>query len=185
MFSPKVLDRASVIEFRVTSKEMETFFDSPKSLEFDSLRGAGAAMGEDFVAKATALKETPENLTEYFMPFFAKLQEAGAEFGYRSAVEISRFVAVCEELTAGDDEPMNRNAVVDAAIMQKLLPKVHGSRNKIEKILKELARLCLADASAAAFSKEAGEAKYPLSYEKLGRMYTRVIHDGFTSYAEA
>ncbi len=192
MFSPKVLDRASVIEFRVSGEEMKSFFDSPKSLDFDKLRGAGAAMGEDFVAKATAPKKGPENLTKDFMPFFDKLQEAGAEFGYRSAIEISNFVAVCEELvsehsSSEDDsgELMDRNMVVDAAIMQKLLPKVHGSRNKIEKILKELAGLCLTDESAEAFSKEPADVKYPLTYEKLERMHTRVINDGFTSYAEA
>lgn len=183
MFSPKVLDRASVIEFRISGEEMKRFFNAPKSLNFDELRSAGAAMGEDFVARAAAPKKTPKGLTEDFLPFFDKLQEAGAEFGFRSAIEISNFVAVCEELVS--EELMGRNTVVDAAIMQKLLPKVHGSRNKIEKILKELATLCLADTSAEAFSAESGDVKYPLSYEKLERMHTRVIHDGFTSYAEA
>ncbi len=80
---------------------------------------------------------------------------------------------------------MDRDTIVDAAIMQKLLPKVHGSRNKIEKILKELAGLCLTSDSAEAFSEEPGDVKYPLTYEKLERMHTRVINDGFTSYAEA
>lgn len=192
MFSPKVLDRASVVEFRVSGKEMRSFFDSPKSLDFDKLRGAGAAMGENFVARATAPKIAPDNLTEDFMPFFDKLQKAGAEFGYRSAIEISNFVAVCEDLVSGKNSSentsetlMDRDTIVDAAIMQKLLPKVHGSRNKIEKILKELAGLCLADKSAEAFSEEPGNVKYPLTYEKLQRMHTRVINDGFTSYAEA
>jgi len=192
MFSPKVLDRASVIEFRVSRGEMEDFFVSPKVLDFDSLRGAGAAMGEDFVVRATASKKAPADLSTDFMPFFDKLQEAGAEFGYRSAIEISNFIAVCEELVSGSGSSgedsgvlMDRNTVVDAAIMQKLLPKVHGSRNKIEKILKELAGLCLAGGSAEVFLENPGDIKYPLTYEKLERMHTRVIHDGFTSYAEA
>ena len=34
-------------------------------------------------------------------------------------------------------------------------------------------------------SVDSGASKYPLSYEKLQRMYRRVIQDGFTSYAEA
>lgn len=193
MFSPKVLDRASVIEFRVTENEMINFFKSPKDLDFDKLRGGGAAMAEDFVAKAKAPKQIPDNLTEYFMPFFIKLQRAGAEFGYRSAVEISRFVAACEEIffeqhdAEGNSSQilMDRNAIVDAAIMQKLLPKVHGSRNKIENILKDLAKLCLDDGTQEPFTTGQDGIKYPLSYEKLQRMYTRVINDGFTSYAEA
>ncbi len=193
MFSPKVLDRASVIEFRVSEEHMSNFFKNPNDLDFNSLRSGGASMGANFVTMAKAPKQIPDDLNQYLMPFFKKLQEAGAEFGYRTAVEISRFIAVYENLPAGNHEiggdhsgsPINRNAIVDAAIMQKLLPKVHGSRNKIEKILKDLARVCLVDNPKEPFASDPGDIKYPLSYDKLQRMYKRVVNDGFTSYAEA
>ena len=119
------------------------------------------------------------------MPFFEKLQEAGAEFGYRTALEISRFVAIYTDLAK--DNSVDENEVIDAAIMQKLLPKLHGSRNKIEKILKALGGLCLISSDKLAFQTEIVEddIKYPLSYQKLKRMHARVIADGFTSFAEA
>ncbi len=148
MFSPKVLDRANVIEFRVSDNEMKSFFDDPKDLDMESLRGAGASMGESFVAKALETGLVDDTLGDALMPFFSMLQKAGAEFGYRTAVEMSRFVAICSELA---DEKMSKEDVIDAAIIQKLLPKLHGSRNKIESILKELGKLCLVEPSLDAF----------------------------------
>jgi len=185
MFSPKVLDRANVIEFRVSKNEMDAYFDDPKPLNMESLRGAGAAMGQSFVAKAKEKGLVAANLKTKLMPFFEKLQQAGAEFGYRTASEISRFVAIYTELAK--DSGITEDDIVDAAIMQKLLPKLHGSRNKIEKILKALGRLCLVDPEKDSFQGNIKETdiKYSLSYQKLKRMHERVMADGFTSFAEA
>jgi len=183
MFSPKVLDRAQVIEFRVSKDEMADFLAAPAPVDMTELKGRGASMGADFVLKAQQAYSAPVNLPAAILPFFDELQNAGAEFGYRTASEISRFVSICTDLSAGVMQPED---VIDAAIMQKLLPKVHGSRNKIEKILRLLGQRCLIDPAKEPFKKdESGPATYPVSYEKIKRMHHRVIADGFTSYAEA
>lgn len=183
MFSPKVLDRANVIEFRVSENEMSSFFSHPKELDMDSLRSVGASMASSFVTRANEKGLIAKDLDTALMPFFIKLQEAGAEFGYRSASEISRFVKICTELATTN---MTEAEVVDAAIIQKLLPKVHGSRNKIEKILKELGALCINESEQNfQFDEETYTIKYPLSYAKLKQMHKRVLSDGFTSFAEA
>jgi 5-methylcytosine-specific restriction protein B len=82
--------------------------------------------------------------------------------------------------------------VIDAAIMQKLLPKLHGSRNKLENILIELGKLCLNkkddgnDKNKSPFDEKVmPDVKYLLSYQKLKQMHDRVLKDGFTSFAEA
>jgi len=187
MFSPKVLDRANVIEFRVSETEMSSFFNSPAELNMDALRSQGASMGGSFVDKSNEKGLIADKLGTALMPFFIKLQDAGAEFGYRSAAEISRFVKICGDLAATE---MSEDEVIDAAIIQKLLPKVHGSRNKIEKTLTELGCLCLADEGKKAFQVNIDHSdkypvKYPLSYNKLKQMHSRVLSDGFTSFAEA
>ena len=187
MFSPKVLDRANVIEFRVSESEMLGYFDNPKPIDMERLRGQGASMAESFVSAANNNEQIAEKLGETLMPFFNNLQGVGAEFGYRTASEMSRFVAICTELS---DSTMELNQVVDAAIMQKLLPKLHGSRNKIEKVLQALGSLCLKDSTQQPFQLNSEGAakhsvKYLLSYEKLHRMHQRVLADGFTSFAEA
>lgn len=56
MFSPKVLDRAQVIEFRVSKEEMEEFLKNPAPVDMDQLKGKGSFMGVAFVAKAVQPK---------------------------------------------------------------------------------------------------------------------------------
>lgn len=193
MFSPKVLDRASVIEFRVTKDEMKMYLDNSTSLDLDSIKSSGASMAESFVEIAkdkTLLAKNAVELNEALLYFFAELKKTGAEFGYRSASEINRFAAIVNSI-----EPNWADLeIIDAAIMQKLLPKVHGSRRKLEPVLKSLGTLCLIEGQNMdefIFSKteinytDTTKIKYPISLEKILRMYRSLIDNGFTSYAEA
>lgn len=190
MFSPKVLDRANVIEFRVTLEEMQHFLNLDCNLNLDSLFGSGAHMAGDFVN--IALKREIESLHKPFiinalLEFFNVLQMAGAEFGYRSAAEILRFATVANTI----ESEWSINEIIDAAISQKLLPKVHGSRRKLEPILRTLGTLCVTDAAKIDdyFNLKTTltdlNAHYPITLEKLKRMYRNLIDNGFTSFAEA
>jgi 5-methylcytosine-specific restriction protein B len=193
MFSPKVLDRASVIEFRVTAKEMKSFLSDSKTVDLKSLRSGGATMAKSFVEIAIDKNleiDKPEELTKALLDFFNELKKTGAEFGYRSASEILRFAAVINEI----ESSWTLFEIIDAGIMQKLLPKVHGSRRKLEPVLKTLAVLCSEDSQNIddlISSKteidfdDRTKIKYPISLEKILRMYQNLIGNGFTSYAEA
>ena len=84
---------------------------------------------------------------------------------------------------------MSDEEAIDAAMVQKLLPKIHGSRKKISPVLTALGQLC--------YKAEAVEIdtldtmpwldtfKYPLTAEKIWRMYQIAQDNGFTSFAEA
>lgn len=195
MFSPKVLDRANVIEFSVTAAEMESFLGSNIQTNLDGLKGEGEEMAESFVefAKETSLDtKNAEALNKTLMNFFAELKKTGAEFGYRSASEIIRFAAVVNKL----DADWKLDEIVDATIMQKLLPKVHGSRKKLAPVLEILGSLCMTEKPKDGekmenFLNPADEKdfssliKFPMSFEKISRMYRALLHNGFTSYAEA
>lgn len=188
MFSPKVLDRANVIEFRVTSEEMKRFLEHKTPIDLNNIRGKGAGMGKAFVEMAKnkkwQLKEN-KNLTDTLLDFFNKLKKVGAEFGYRSASEIYAFVAIANQLIPDWPE----NEVIDAVIMQKLLPKLHGSQRKLEGALRTLGELCLNEGQDIedyfVKDKVIEKVKYPLSLDKLVRMYKGVGNNGFVSYAEA
>lgn len=188
MFSPKVLDRANVIEFRVTSEEMTKFLAHKTPVDLNNIRGKGAVLGTAFVEMAKnrkwQLKEST-NLTATLLDFFNKLRKVGAEFGYRTASEIYAFVAIANQLIPDWPE----NEVIDAVIMQKLLPKLHGSQRKLEGTLRTLGELCLNEGQDIEdyFVKDKiiEEVKYPLSLDKLVRMYKGVVNNGFVSYAEA
>jgi 5-methylcytosine-specific restriction protein B len=78
--------------------------------------------------------------------------------------------------------------------MQKLLPKLHGSRSKLVPVLEKLANICIAkdpislESNETIFEKikkESLKGIYPISLEKITRMYNNVVSNGFTSYAEA
>ena len=188
MFSPKVLDRANVIEFRVTSEEMITFLAHKTPVDVNVIRRKGAGMGEAFVEMAKNRKWQPKesaNLTVTLLDFFNKLKKVGAEFGYRTASEIYAFVAIANQLIPDWPE----NEVIDAVIMQKLLPKLHGSQRKLEGALRILGELCLNEGQDIEdyFVKDKiiEKVKYPLSLDKLVRMYKGVVNNGFVSYAEA
>jgi 5-methylcytosine-specific restriction enzyme B len=194
MFSPKVLDRAGVIEFRVTKEEMEQFLTNPGKPDLKRIDKKGSSMAESFVKLAlTASRESGEQrINEYLLLIFEELKRTGAEFGYRTASDIYRFARIVKILHPEEDQ-WPKNQITDAAIVQKLLPKVHGSRKKLEPVLKSLARLCLIDGiEISVDSILKGEipitkenTRFPLSLEKITRMYNRIIQDGFTSFAEA
>ncbi len=195
MFSPKVLDRANTIEFRLTEKDIEDFISSDINLNMDILTAKGANMAKSFMEMALQptsknFKATKNDLTL----FFTGLKKSGAEFGYRTASEIGRLMFMLEELGETGDN------LLDVAIMQKLLPKLHGSRNKLTKVLPILGGFCLKDNSKI---KEAyldkfvsnsitekqlnadSNIKYHISFEKICRMYKNAVENGFASYAEA
>jgi 5-methylcytosine-specific restriction enzyme B len=214
MFSPKVLDRANVIEFRVTGEDMSIFVDSNNEIkmrymhleENEEKPGAGSGMATDFLRKSKS-KPRSKSAGDALKNFFPHLQAAGTEFGYRSASEISILVGVLEQLSSYTQESDKYGGVlndfIDIAVMQKLLPKVHGSRTRIVPVLASLGKICIKngeitfgdsqkgnnDFITAWFESEGSEKKaevlYPLSLEKLKRMYKSAVANGFTSYAEA
>lgn len=186
MFSPKVLDRANVIEFRLSEEDLETYLNNPKKVDLDQLIGQGATMGQSFVELANQSETQPnQELNKELLQFFNELKTIGAEFGYRSAFEIHLLFVQLSKI----DNQLTVTNKIDFAIMQKLLPKLHGSRSKIVKPLEALMKLCLNDATTFNISKldeiEQSNIKYEISFEKLKRMYFNAISNGFTSYAEA
>jgi hypothetical protein len=194
MFSPKVLDRASVIEFRVSGTEMAQYLEDIKPLDLDKINGLGAGMATSFVELANnkaLLPKDPEKLSSTLILFFNELKKTGAEFGYRSASEINRFAAIANEL----DPTWEMDEIIDCAIMQKLLPKVHGSRSKLTKILPILGGFCLINSEkikenyfekfdSIEFSNDSN-IKYKISFEKICRIYKNAVENGYASYAEA
>jgi hypothetical protein len=206
MFSPKVLDRANTIEFRITKGEMETFFEDHQSLDMNQLLedvannvGKGAKKATEFMqlAKGEGVSFERQKHQKTFVEFFRQLQPAGAEFGYRTANEMTELIGYLNHFS------VNSNDAYDIAIMQKLLPKLHGSRKKLVGPLETLAGFCVVrlegskqdeqHKSKSNYQQFIAEKrntshwkiKYPISLEKIERMHKNVIENGFTSYAEA
>lgn len=187
MFSPKVLDRANVIEFKISVKEMADFLNDMKEVHGDEIKGKAAKMAADFVKKAN-IKKLAENkeAVKTLNSFFGQLKNVNAEFGYRSATEIFRFI--CQAQANDDtDTKMEIEEILDVAVVQKLLPKLHGSRKKLDPVLKQLWRLCFetTNTELPISCENVAQAKFKESADKIWRMYESAIANGFTSFAEA
>lgn len=192
MFSPKVLDRANTIEFRVSQDDMNNFLGNIKDINMDALTGKGAGMAESFLDMAAikSFATTDINaINAALVQFFIELKKTGAEFGYRSATEILRLI---HQLTVLDGD-LKTNQKIDIAIMQKLLPKLHGSRRKLCPVLETLGSFCISVKvniikdvfEKTEFDFSSPDVRYPLSLEKIARMYRGAIDNGFASFAEA
>ncbi len=180
MFSPKVLDRANVIEFKVSCDEMDKFLDEAPNVDVSRVNGTAADMAEDFVRKAVESVDISKDANDVLKNFFKQLKTVNAEFGYRTATEIGRFLSMSK-----DD--LGLDMAVDCAIVQKLLPKLHGSRKKLEPVLQALWKECFdKDNKDLVMSRDnVQKAKYPLTADKIQRMHDAAQINGFTSFAEA
>lgn len=211
MFSPKVLDRANVIEFRMDETDLQAFLGNPAKPDMAMLAGKGAAYGETFVeaARRKAPAFVPAIQTRYeseMLLFFRALRGNGAEYGYRVAHEAARFIHFYKLVSGNEDGDLAWfETAFDCLIAQKFLPKLHGSRAKLGPLLKKLWFLSVSDAAArgtdpfeaaeaASRSTEKKhepgllvpeEAPYKLSAEKIGRMWRLLNDNGFASFAEA
>ena len=211
MFSPKVLDRANVIEFQARRERIQALLANPRRPDLEALAARGRIFGDLAARRATVDSlpaEAQQKLQEETLIFFDVLAAEGLEFGYRVAFEMSEFLRYHRATLAA----WTFEAGFDAQIVQKLLPRLHGSQRKIEGILAALASLCyeqrqwdqgrlLNAQSLRDTAKEiaqqpsrdvqrllvadAATAQYPLSFAKLQRMLRHVERNGFTSFAEA
>lgn len=189
MFSPKVLDRANVIEFKISPEEMDAFLNSMRPVSTDAIDSMASDMGASFVA--IAQKKELANDTEIksvLSRFFRDLKPIGAEFGYRSATEIYRYIRIAKD---NDDtqDMMTDDDIIDSAIVQKLMPKIHGSRNKLSNVLNTLWKECFRDDSSKEINTisadNVDQAIYRLTADKIRRMHDAAYDNGFTSFAEA
>ena len=112
------------------------------------------------------------------------LKKFNLHFGYRVVNEISRFIWLSKDLTG---ENFDLNATMDIQILQKILPKFHGTRGKLEEPLKELLTFCKGgEASQEEMSNQAAQSQggglYPRSARKIARMINNLNDPGIHQF---
>lgn len=203
MFSPKVLDRAFVIEFNEVdlpgygTRDLEDEEGSALELVgwqgFQRFRPVSA---DDWDALA---KVDGGDVRTALARLHAILAQDNRHFGYRVANEIGRFITLAKDQCA-DPEDGLRDAL-DLAILSKVLPKLHGTQQELEDALAQLLAFTLGDGRPAGheawgpsdghlIAKAKGEVEdvhepwLPRSSLKLWRMLKRLRAQGFTSFIE-
>ena len=150
MFSPKVLDRAFTIEF--DQVDLEGFTKGESSEREDT---AGLALDADNSVLDLLPSGSSENNGwkpsradwvkfsrdasghhKSLLQLHRILEAQHRHFGYRVANEIARFVNLAREQAA--DTNTAADAAVDLALLQKVLPKFHGTQQELESLLEEI-----------------------------------------------
>jgi 5-methylcytosine-specific restriction protein B len=191
MFSPKVLDRASTFEFRVQTSDLEQGYRKPVHCTpgDESLVRGFLEIARDHEWHLRNPYKEQTKLEQNLRLLHQLLARHGYEFGHRIFYEAIRFAALHERAGEG-----SLNAIVDRIVMQKVLPRLHGSRRRLELPLLALAQHCfdlpeilISDSEAQKFvvdDKEPRDAALPLSFDKLRRMLRSLKANQFTSFTE-
>lgn len=144
MFSPKVLDRANVIEFKPEMDDVLENLVSDSSSDKEETAEPGVAEGFMKLANKIrsgivpdGLKAELEEVKTVLESVYKILEKSGFEFAYRTAKEI-RLYAIASYETCEDKSQFNINSVIDQQIVQKILPKIHGNKKQIGSMLVEL-----------------------------------------------
>lgn len=173
MFSPKVLDRANVIEFNEVlldpdedsnGYEPGAFVLRPEVTVTDLFKGHKPATTAALAEMRTSM---PEQFTQ-LLTVHAALRPYNMHFGYRVANEIASFMLNAQRYCVDTDVLLS--AALDLQILQKILPKLHGNvaqlQEPLERLLDVLAPTCR------------------MSRAKVQRMQMRLEQIGFASFIE-
>jgi len=148
MFSPKVLDRAFVLECNhvdlsaLGGGPVSTTASSPLALTRmgSELRARSGHAGDEWQRFSALLDGT---LASRLRSIHAVLASEHRHFGYRVAREIARFVDLAAEQTDGSPEALR--AAFDVAVLSKVLPKLNGGQAELEPVVQRLFRLACGD----------------------------------------
>lgn len=200
-FSPKVLDRANVIEF--DEVDVERALGHAIAPAAGGLRLQGAAFDPAWLctSRGDALKPKAkaheiEQFTEALEDVHGILAWSNRQFGYRVIDEVSAFVGHAVEKVEGDQEEVVRTAF-DLQLKQKIIPKLSGGR-ELEEPLARLLRYALdrnktrqvevdevRDEARGRLEPKADPAPlYPGAARKLLRMLDRLTATGFIGALE-
>ena len=150
MFSPKVLDRAFTIEFdRVDLKGFAEGASSEDAsgLNLDGVEDAldllrsGSSGGDDWKPSRDDWVEFSNQTGEHhkaLLRLHEILEVQHRHFGYRVANEIARFVNLAREQVKEADTGAAVDAAFDLALLQKVLPKFHGTQQELQSLLEEI-----------------------------------------------
>jgi MoxR-like ATPase len=201
MFSPKVLDRANTIEFKTYPARDYIMCQIEPELPQGSIEYLENPLShqETRKSKINELKNDMEhiivqdnNLWEVLASEIHKFQEvlseAGFDFGFRVIDEVMRFMYAAWLYEDSPENWDNWQRYFDTQIMQKMLPKIHGSQQELNSVLEKLFELCY---NGESFDKSwyltevnLNDLNYPSSARKLQKMARKLHTKRFVSFTD-
>ena len=146
-FSPKVLDRANVIEFQSNIKDIEKLLNNPRSLQLSNIDGKGNSFSTEFLVRHRIFPTANDIYTNIIKDEIISLVKICAslrfDIGFRTTLDIYKFTLYYQNINKNfmsEDEIILK--AMDAQIFQKILPRMNGSREGIGGLLHALAYWC-------------------------------------------
>ncbi|MCP4502512.1 MAG: hypothetical protein GY822_21385 [Deltaproteobacteria bacterium] len=109
----------------------------------------------------------------------------GFEFGHRTFFEAIRLATM---LNASNDA--DELTALDAFVMQKVLPRIHGARRRIEPVLRSIGSFAFSldkepEPATFLFSEVTRSAvQLPMTFDKTRRMFDLLRANQFVSFSE-
>jgi 5-methylcytosine-specific restriction protein B len=174
LFSPKVLDRAFTFELRTRTADLETGLRRPASIasatEAEHATAISVLIDDDWQHRNP--HDSADAIADDLRALHALLTPTGHEFGHRVFLESLRYAALIAACGEGD-----RWTAVDRIVLTKLLPKIHGTRTRVEKPLERL--------RSFASASDAGDLpRMPRTLQKVERMLEVLRDAQFVSFTE-
>jgi len=169
MFSPKVLDRANTLEFNEVDLVAYGLGEGFESGEYRLLPEVSVEGLLAFYRKPSPQdwQALPQEYADRLRALHGLMAQHNLHFGYRVANEIARYLNLAAEFVG----PEALETAYDLQVLQKILPKLSGSRAKLEGPLTDLL-------------EHLAKEDLPLSAAKVGRMLKTVQSVGFVSFVE-
>ncbi len=183
-FSPKVLDRAMVLEFDEVSLERLRNQGSTVSVGDyhlpDTLPPFRLSTAKDYAL-------LPEAAHRHIVALNGILEVARLHLGYRAANEMALFMNLYNGMLPSNEADTAWLRALDVAILQKVLPRLSGNRAKLEK---PLAKLCVYLRDLTLTSNDASledldpaaTAALPKAYRRAVEMLNALRDFGFVSF---
>lgn len=188
MFSPKVLDRANVIEFNPNQKDVLSNFEEDKAPIEITPANDGSAEG--FLSLAKQIREAKklpigaEKSIDILQGISDILVDSIFEFAYRTTKEIRLYLNAAAKLAENEGKILEENdfiSLMDEQLLQKIFPKIHGNRSQIGNLLNNLSNFC--DGKTVKIDeKSISGFNLPLSKKKIDRMIKQLETSQFASF---
>lgn len=176
MFSPKVLDRANVVEFKPEKDDVLNLFDSYQDVT-NTIPPAKFGTAEAFLKLAEGIRNGKCNVDAKdmadvktaFNEVYEIAAEQGYEFAYRTVREIRQYICAAKELSE-EGQSFDVRASIDEQLLQKVLPKIHGNKKEIATLLDKLEAFCTQKDSSEQKSLDFSAKKIKEMKEKLDKV---------------
>lgn len=186
-FSPKVLDRANVIEFNEVDLSL---YNVAQVIDEKFVLNEFPKFGSAILSTSDNYRESPQLFKDAIGSLLQILQPYNLHFGYRVINEMSLFIKNTLEFVGNDDAIIM--SAIDIQISQKILPKFNGAFGKLDEPVRKLIEFMLPDNSvgftnidiAYIATINVSDSKYPESLKKLSTLYKNLVFNGFASFLE-